>query len=694
METTSSTASIGSSILTSLDSGTGIDSAALAQSLTDAQKAAQEAIIQKKLSQTTAEISGYGLISYQLIVFESSLQTINDADEMAVGQGGSSNTSAVSLTAADGNVTPGNYKLLVNQLAQNQSVMSNQYSSATDPINSGGSFDIDLSVGTTVPGTFDESLTQASLRTAIAAGSITIIDASGNSITVTQAEVNAAGATTSGNETLAGYAAALQAKADGSASFNFLVTLNGSSGVTFTQLTAGSGTIVSAQGAVTAGVPSVTPTPGVAAMYATTLTASHTTPLTVSDGLTTVTVNSAPYTTIDEQVQAIQTAAGYDDLLFTVGENAGKIEFTYKTTNAIVIDPSFSTIDGTQTLSNDVVGVTAINAPTITTLQIDENADTPEGIMAAINAANTGVTASLVDTGVDGSNYRIVLSGQEGADKVFSVSAGGGIDLGFSNTGNLLQAAQNAEFEYNGVDISRGNNNVSDVISGVTFSLNMVSEEAVTLTVDRDTSPLKANIVNMVNEYNAFNNMLDSLTEAPAEGVELSGALADEKTLARFLSDQLRDAILADSSTPSGPINAMRDIGVSIDRFGQLTFDESKFDSIVATNFDDVVTMLTANTSNQSALDSDPKGLSQDVTNLVASFTDNGGAVYAQTVSANVELADYEQDLADLEIRMDGIYLRYITQFAAMDSLVASINNTKSYLTTQLENMADTYWKN
>lgn len=694
METTSSTASIGSSILTSLDSGTGIDSVALAQSLTDAQKAPQEAIIQDNLSQTTAEISGYGLISYQLVVFESSLQTINDADEMAVGQGASSNTATVSVTAVDGSVTPGSYDLAVNQLAQNQSIMSNQYNSAIGPVNSGGSFDIDLSVGTTVPGTFDESLTQTSLRTAIAAGSITITDASGNSITVTQAEINAAGSTTSGNETLAGYAAALQAKAEASASFNFSVTVNHSSGVTFTQLTAGNGTIVSAQGAVTAGVPSVTPTQGVAAVYSTSLTASHTTPLTVSDGLTTVTVDSSAYTTVDEQVQAIQSAAGYDDLLFTVSENAGKIEFTYKTTNAVVIEPTFSIIDGTQTLSNDVVGVTAVNSPTITTIQIGENADTPEGIMAAINAANTGVTASLVDTGVDGSNYRIVLSGQEGADKVFSVSASSGIDLGFSNAENLLQTAQNAQFEFNGVGISRGSNDVSDVISGVTFSLNAVSAEAVTLTVDRDTSPLKANIVNMVNEYNAFNNMLDSLTEAPAEGVELSGALADEKTLARFLSDQLRKAILADSSTPSGPINAMRDIGVSIDRFGQLTFDESKFDSAVATNFDDVVTMLTANTSNQSALDSNPKGLSQDVTNLVASFTDSGGAVYAQTVSANVELADYEQDLADLEIRMDGIYLRYITQFAAMDALVASINNTKSYLTTQLENMADTYWKN
>ena len=198
----------------------------------------------------------------------------------------------------------------------------------------------------------------------------------------------------------------------------------------------------------------------------------------------------------------------------------------------------------------------------------------------------------------------------------------------------------------------------------------------------------------MVENFNAFNNMLDSLTQEPAEGVELSGSLAGDKTLTRFLSDQLRTAILGDSSTASGPIKAMRDIGVSIDRYGQLTFDESTFDTALATHYDDVVTMLTANTNNQSALASGNKGLSQDLTNLVVGFTDNDGVVYNHLTAASVELADYKQDLAELEIRMEGIYIRYITQFAAMDALVASINNTKNYLTTQLENMADSYWKN
>jgi flagellar capping protein FliD len=50
--------------------------------------------------------------------------------------------------------------------------------------------------------------------------------------------------------------------------------------------------------------------------------------------------------------------------------------------------------------------------------------DTPQGVVDAINAADQGVTAQLLDTG-DGSStpYRIVLSGPMGEDGVFSLSA-------------------------------------------------------------------------------------------------------------------------------------------------------------------------------------------------------------------------------------------------------------------------------
>ena len=693
METVTSTASIGSSILTSLSSGSGIDSAALAQNLTNAQKAPQEALIQGNINETTAEISGYGLISYQLAILESSFNAINDADEVTSGSGTSSDMAKVSFNLINGAASTGSYGIKVDQLAQNQSVMSNQYSAANASINNGVAFDIQVSVGTTVLGTFQEELTTSTLQSALAnGGSITVTDDSNNAVTVTQAEVNAVSGTIAGNETLTAYVTALKAKIDASSSFNFSVSRSYGA-IIYTQTVAGTGNIVSATDPITVGVPSVTPQAGVAAIYSSgTVTPAQTTLLAVSDGATTVSVDSASYSNVASQVTAIQSALGYDDLLFTVAENAGNIEFTYKTMGAVTTAPTLTTTAGIQTLTNPTVGVTAVNSPITTTVQITAGADTPEGIVTAINAAQTGVTANLVDTGTDGSNYRIVLSGQQGSDNQFSLSSTP--NLGFSSSENSLQVAQNAEFEVNGVTVSRGSNEVSDVVTGVTFSLNAVSTDVVTLIVSKDTTPLKTNIIKMVENFNAFNNMLDSLTQEPAEGVELSGSLAGDKTLTRFLSDQLRTAILGDSSTASGPIKAMRDIGVSIDRYGQLTFDESTFDTALATHYDDVVTMLTANTNNQSALASGNKGLSQDLTNLVVGFTDNDGVVYNHLTAASVELADYKQDLAELEIRMEGIYIRYITQFAAMDALVASINNTKNYLTTQLENMADSYWKN
>jgi len=690
---TSSNTSIGSSILNTLNAGSGINAAALAEELTNAQRLPQQNLIQRNIDQTEAAISGYALISYQLSVLQTGFEGINDANELASGSGSSADSSKVSILSVSGDTPEGTYDLLVNQLAQNQRVMSHQYAGADTSINSGNGFDLTFSLGSTKAGTFEEHLTKDQLRAAVASGgSITVTNGDGASITVTQADINAAGGTTAGSELLSGYVAALEA-ADIAGTLGFNAQHESGTGVSFTQTAPGTGSIVSASGSITSGIPSITPVTGVAAVYSSSLTASQTTTLTVSDGLTTVSVDSASYSSVAEQVTAIQSSAGYSELLFTVSENAGGIEFTYKTTSAVVIAPTLTTTAGSQTLTNDIVGISPVNAPVTSTLQITPGADTPAAIAAAINDANIGgITASLVDTGTSGSNYRIVLSGAEGADNSFSVTSIP--DLGFRDTANVLQSAQNAELALNGVSITRGSNQISDVINGAVLSLNLVNNSAVSLTFSRDTARLKDSIIGLVDNFNAFNNMLDSLTEAPSEDVELSGALAEDKTLARYLSDQLRTAILTDSSTSSGSIRAMRDIGVSIDRYGQLTFDEKIFDNAVANSYADVVTMLTANTSDESLATNTNKGLSQDLATLIEGFTDSGGVVINHSSSANTALADYEQDLADLEVRMDAIYTRYITQFAAMESLIASINNTKSYLTTQLENMADTYWKN
>lgn len=83
-------------------------------------------------------------------------------------------------------------------------------------------------------------------------------------------------------------------------------------------------------------------TEAVTAVYRATATAAETTDLVVSDGITTVSIPSATYTSIADQATAIGGGTGYSRLLFTVAEDrlqsgasTGYLKMTYKAAGAI-----------------------------------------------------------------------------------------------------------------------------------------------------------------------------------------------------------------------------------------------------------------------------------------------------------------------------------------------------------------------
>ena len=69
--------------------------------------------------------------------------------------------------------------------------------------------------------------------------------------------------------------------------------------------------------------------------------------------------------------------------------------------------------------------------------------------------------------------------------------------------------------------------------------------------------------------------------------------------MVRFLKNKTRDVVVAESSTPSGTITSLRDIGVSVNQYGIITFTEATYDLAISSKYDDIVTMLTADTNNQ-----------------------------------------------------------------------------------------------
>ena len=673
---------VASTVLTTLDVGSGIDIVKLSEDLTNAEKEPKQEKIQGDIDATEASISAYALVKFQVDALKTAFEKLNDANEIATSTGTTSDATKITLSNVQGSATAGAYDFKVNQLAQNQRVMSDQYTSKTQSLNSGSAFNLSMAVGTTksaVAAVYSATVTPSETTTLVVGdGTTTVSVASATYSNIDEQVAAIQGATNYGN--------LLFTVAKNTAGDAIEFTYKTAGSVASTPTFTGSGSTHTITNP-TVGVSVATPVTGVAAVYNVTATASETTALTASDGTNSITVASATYNSIADQVTAMQSATGYENLAFTISANdAGNgFKFTYKTTGAITTAPTL-TGTSTHTVSATTTGVTAVNAPTTTTINIAT--DTPAGVVSAINAANTGVTATLVDTGTGTNTYRIVLAGATGSDGVFNVTSTP--DLGFHDVANSLQTAQDSVIEFEGLSITRSSNEISDVIDGTTINLVATTSSDVRLNITNDKSTLKTNLQAMVDTYNGLNTLFDTVTSTSSED-ELGGSLSDDISMVRFLTDQIRTAIFADSSTKSGNITAMRDLGISVDKSGAMTFTETTYDAAVLANYDDIVTMLTADTSNESLFTTTNKVLAQDIATTLGNFTDSDGIVTTRSEGATEDLADHKEELVELEKRMEAVYERYLAQFTAMESLMASMDATKEYLTGQLESLSKAY---
>lgn len=155
------------------------------------------------------------------------------------------------------------------------------------------------------------------------------------------------------------------------------------------------------------------------------------------------------------------------------------------------------------------------------TVTIDATNNSLQGIRDAINTANIGVTASIVNDG-SGTPYRLTLSSQNaGVSNSMKITVAGDAAISglLSNdpaaVQNLTQtvAAQNANFKVNGVAVSKTSNTVSDVIQGVTLSLSKTTTTPTSLTIANDTAAATTAVNNFVS---AYNNLASALKLASA----------------------------------------------------------------------------------------------------------------------------------------------------------------------------------
>ncbi|NCF76223.1 MAG: flagellar filament capping protein FliD, partial [Proteobacteria bacterium] len=183
----------------------------------------------------------------------------------------------------------------------------------------------------------------------------------------------------------------------------------------------------------------------------------------------------------------------------------------------------------------------SIGSTSATTTEITVTDASLQGTVSAINAANVGVTAEIVDTGVAGDRYRIQLIGETGAEQAFSLASDDD-SISFSS----VQAATDAQLNVNGIEFTRSTNVIDDVLTGVSLTVNTMTDGAANLNISQDNSQARANIVDFVAIYNEAQRQMKDLANS-----SIDGALAGD-SIFRSLTSSLRNIVLGSSSSGSG----------------------------------------------------------------------------------------------------------------------------------------------
>jgi flagellar hook-associated protein 2 len=323
---------------------------------------------------------------------------------------------------------------------------------------------------------------------------------------------------------------------------------------------------------------------------------------------------------------------------------------------------------GTGTLTIAVGGAS-------TAITIDSTNNTLAGIAAAINSApNVGVSASVITT-TDGS--RLVLTGTTtGAANQITVTPSGG-DGGLASLALTTVPAQDASFSINGFPATSGSNVVANAISGVTLNLQQASAPATptTLTISPDTSSAQTSIDGFVTAVNGVLSSIQTLT-AYNPSTQTAGPLNGNATLEAF-QNQLQ-SILGQFTNSGGSVKSLTDLGITAGTDGTYTTDDTTLGNALSASLASVGNLLGGT-----------NGIATQINNLVNNYTQPGGLLDTINQGLQTSLTNVSTQQTALAAQMAAYSARLTTEYNAMDTAVALLKQTQTYLNAEFNPTAN-----
>jgi len=319
----------------------------------------------------------------------------------------------------------------------------------------------------------------------------------------------------------------------------------------------------------------------------------------------------------------------------------------------------------------------------ITVSSTDELTDVRDAINSASD--NTGVLALIinVDDGSGGTESKLVFTATEsGLENSITITVSDddlnntdGLGLSRLVDGNLIEtsAALDGQIKVEDQLVSSLNNEFEDVIDGVTINSVAVGAGE-TLAVTTDKAAVTAKINTFIANYNGLIGTFSALGSFNGS-TEAAGILIGDATL-RGVENLIRREISSSVSGLTGSFSTLAELGITTDDDGKLSLDDTKFNTILDDNFDQVGELFSAS-----------NGIANTLDNAIEQYVSSAGILDNRTEGLRTRIDDITEQREALDRRLISLESRLLAQFTALDTLVSSLTNQSNFLTQQLANL-------
>lgn len=334
-------------------------------------------------------------------------------------------------------------------------------------------------------------------------------------------------------------------------------------------------------------------------------------------------------------------------------------------TNLIATDAGSMTIDvGDKSYTIDYT-----DEMTLKDLKKEINKVAGDDVKASIVQVSSGDFRLFFNAVNEGDNQNISITDNDGNLSDDNGETAGGTNLTDDMT--TVQEGKNAKFTYNGENIERNSNNITDLISGYNITLNEVGSSTVNVEQNRET--IESRVDSFVEKYNSTIKELSKQTVSSTDS-SVRGIFSGDSMM-KGMKPAIQNMI--DSLSDAG--GNMLDYGFSIDRDGIMSIDKKIFNEKIDDNPSNVEAFFTGGdfTKEDGSVEA-IDGAFNSFYSVVNEFTKTNGDL--DLVKTNIEerLSSYEDRKTSATERLDTKYAILKKQYAAYDSMISKFNSASS----------------